>query len=136
VTLPVRACDSCRDNDDGRAERGGVLAPPPRRRLRRRRQLLRLRRDVGSPAPSSPCLGSRVMKGKVSGTLDAHLQTCLLVRYPVPQRSETRGRSEELLGRWLRARRAPRDSVVVATKVSKSPQILPLLRLLVCIVNL
>jgi hypothetical protein len=76
------------------------------------------------------------MKGKVSGTLDAHLQTCLLVRYPVPQRSETRGRSEELLGRWLRARRAPRDSVVVATKVSKSPQILPLLRLLVCIVNL
>lgn len=55
------------------------------------------------------------MKGSC---LDAHLQTCLLVRYPVPQRSETRGRSEELLGRWLRARRAPRDSVVVATKVA------------------
>ena len=38
--------------------------------------------------------------------------------YPVPQRRETRGRSEELLGRWLRARRAPRDQVVVATKVT------------------
>ena len=38
--------------------------------------------------------------------------------YPVPQRHETRGRSEELLGRWLRARRAPRDQVVVATKVT------------------
>jgi aryl-alcohol dehydrogenase-like predicted oxidoreductase len=37
--------------------------------------------------------------------------------YPVPQRSETNGRSEEILGRWLRARRAPRDQVVVATKV-------------------
>ncbi|XP_015697822.1 protein tas-like isoform X2 [Oryza brachyantha] len=38
--------------------------------------------------------------------------------YPVPQRSETQGRSEEFLGRWLRARRAPRDSVVLATKVA------------------
>ena len=38
--------------------------------------------------------------------------------YPVPQRRETSGRSEELLGRWLRARRAPRDQVVVATKVT------------------
>uniref|UniRef100_A0A0D9XUP9 NADP-dependent oxidoreductase domain-containing protein n=1 Tax=Leersia perrieri TaxID=77586 RepID=A0A0D9XUP9_9ORYZ len=38
--------------------------------------------------------------------------------YPVPQRRETQGRSEELLGRWLRARRVPRDSVVVATKVA------------------
>ncbi|GJN05021.1 hypothetical protein PR202_ga22616 [Eleusine coracana subsp. coracana] len=38
--------------------------------------------------------------------------------YPVPQRRETHGRSEELLGRWLRARRAPRDSVVIATKVA------------------
>jgi hypothetical protein len=37
--------------------------------------------------------------------------------YPVPQRGETNGRSEEILGRWLRARRAPRDQVVVATKV-------------------
>ncbi|CAN6168380.1 unnamed protein product [Urochloa humidicola] len=38
--------------------------------------------------------------------------------YPVPQRRETHGRSEELLGRWLRARRPPRDRVVVATKVA------------------
>ncbi|KAF0896809.1 hypothetical protein E2562_028106 [Oryza meyeriana var. granulata] len=38
--------------------------------------------------------------------------------YPVPQRRETHGRSEEFLGRWLRARRVPRDSVVVATKVA------------------
>uniref|UniRef100_A0A0E0J4Y8 NADP-dependent oxidoreductase domain-containing protein n=1 Tax=Oryza nivara TaxID=4536 RepID=A0A0E0J4Y8_ORYNI len=38
--------------------------------------------------------------------------------YPVPQRSETHGRSEEILGRWLRARWAPRDSVVLATKVA------------------
>ncbi|WVZ77779.1 hypothetical protein U9M48_025603 [Paspalum notatum var. saurae] len=38
--------------------------------------------------------------------------------YPVPQRSDTRGRSEEILGRWLRARGVPRDQVVVATKVA------------------
>ncbi|XP_051181335.1 uncharacterized protein [Lolium perenne] len=38
--------------------------------------------------------------------------------YPVPQRRETHGRSEELVGRWLRARRVPRDSVVLATKVA------------------
>ncbi|XP_047084525.1 protein tas-like [Lolium rigidum] len=38
--------------------------------------------------------------------------------YPVPQRRETYGRSEELVGRWLRARTVPRDSVVLATKVA------------------
>nr|CAB3445565.1 unnamed protein product [Digitaria exilis] len=38
--------------------------------------------------------------------------------YPVPQRRETHGRSEEILGRWLRAHRTPRDHVVVATKVA------------------
>jgi hypothetical protein len=115
-----------------------VLATPPRRRLRCRRQLLRLRRDVGSPAPSLipsrfpsifPRNASVSIKKEKRETprfesrdgLSAHLQTCLLARYPVPQRSETRGRSEELLGRWLRARRVPRDSVVVATKVSNDP---------------
>ncbi|KAF8064533.1 tas [Scenedesmus sp. PABB004] len=36
--------------------------------------------------------------------------------YPVPQRAQTQGRSEEFLGRWLRGR--PRESVVVATKVA------------------
>ncbi|KQJ87506.1 uncharacterized protein LOC100840354 [Brachypodium distachyon] len=38
--------------------------------------------------------------------------------YPVPQRRETHGRSEELLGRWMRARKVPRDGVVLATKVA------------------
>nr|CAB3503112.1 unnamed protein product [Digitaria exilis] len=55
--------------------------------------------------------------------------------YPVPQRRETHGRSEEILGRWLRARRPPRDHVVVATKVTASrrlpsPGSLRVLRLL------
>ncbi|XP_009778409.1 uncharacterized protein [Nicotiana sylvestris] len=38
--------------------------------------------------------------------------------YPVPQRAETHGRSEEYFGRWFRERKVPRDSVVLATKVS------------------
>ncbi|KAK4263326.1 hypothetical protein QN277_028756 [Acacia crassicarpa] len=38
--------------------------------------------------------------------------------YPVPQRAETQGRSEEYLGRWIRRRKIPRDQVVIATKVS------------------
>ncbi|KAI3472677.1 hypothetical protein Pfo_030846 [Paulownia fortunei] len=38
--------------------------------------------------------------------------------YPVPQRAETQGRSEEYLGRWIRSRNIPRDRVVLATKVS------------------
>lgn len=37
--------------------------------------------------------------------------------YPVPQRAETQGRSEEYLGRWVRDRKIPRDRVVIATKV-------------------
>lgn len=36
--------------------------------------------------------------------------------YPVPQRAETQGRSEAVLGAWLRGRR--RDDYVVATKVA------------------
>lgn len=36
--------------------------------------------------------------------------------YPVPQRPETQGRSEEYLGRWIRERRIPRNRVVLATK--------------------
>jgi hypothetical protein len=39
-------------------------------------------------------------------------------RYPVPQRAETQGRSEEYLGRWIRDRKISRDRVVLATKVS------------------
>ncbi|KAG8370682.1 hypothetical protein BUALT_Bualt13G0008700 [Buddleja alternifolia] len=38
--------------------------------------------------------------------------------YPVPQRAETQGRSEEYLGRWIRSRKISRDRVVIATKVS------------------
>ncbi|KAF2298610.1 hypothetical protein GH714_024315 [Hevea brasiliensis] len=38
--------------------------------------------------------------------------------YPVPQRAETQGRSEEYLGRWIRERKIPRDRVVLATKVT------------------
>uniref|UniRef100_A0A2P2MGI8 Uncharacterized protein MANES_05G070100 n=1 Tax=Rhizophora mucronata TaxID=61149 RepID=A0A2P2MGI8_RHIMU len=37
--------------------------------------------------------------------------------YPVPQRAETQGRSEEYFGRWVRERKVPRDRVVLATKV-------------------
>ncbi|CAL9203257.1 unnamed protein product [Musa hybrid cultivar] len=38
--------------------------------------------------------------------------------YPVPQRRETQGRSEEYIGRWMRARNVPRDRIVLATKVT------------------
>ncbi|KAJ8759756.1 hypothetical protein K2173_009857 [Erythroxylum novogranatense] len=38
--------------------------------------------------------------------------------YPVPQREETQGRSEEYFGRWVKERRIPRDRVVIATKVA------------------
>ncbi|EPS69064.1 hypothetical protein M569_05703, partial [Genlisea aurea] len=38
--------------------------------------------------------------------------------YPVPQRAETQGRSEEYLGYWARSRKLPRDSLVIASKVS------------------
>ncbi|XP_042987840.1 protein tas-like isoform X5 [Carya illinoinensis] len=38
--------------------------------------------------------------------------------YPVPQRAETQGRSEEYLGRWVRNRKISRDRVVLATKVT------------------
>jgi aryl-alcohol dehydrogenase-like predicted oxidoreductase len=63
--------------------------------------------------PLFPLLFPRNCSASVS------VQTCD-VRYPVPQRRETHGRSEELLGRWLRVRGAPRDSVVIATKVNTS----------------
>lgn len=38
--------------------------------------------------------------------------------YPVPQKAETQGRSEEYLGRWIRERKINRAKVVLATKVS------------------
>ncbi|WOK93337.1 hypothetical protein Cni_G02034 [Canna indica] len=38
--------------------------------------------------------------------------------YPVPQRRETQGRSEEYISSWMRARNVPRDRIVLATKVA------------------
>ncbi|KAL2510600.1 NAD(P)-linked oxidoreductase superfamily protein [Abeliophyllum distichum] len=38
--------------------------------------------------------------------------------YPVPQRVETQGKSEEYFGRWMRSRKIPRERVIFATKVS------------------
>ncbi|PON66254.1 Aldo/keto reductase/potassium channel subunit beta [Parasponia andersonii] len=38
--------------------------------------------------------------------------------YPVPQRVQTQGRSEEYLGRWIRDRKISRDHIVLATKVA------------------
>ncbi|WCJ21443.1 Voltage-gated potassium channel subunit beta-1 [Euphorbia peplus] len=38
--------------------------------------------------------------------------------YPVPQRAETHGRSEEYFGRWIRERKIPRHRVVLATKAT------------------
>ncbi|XVF80538.1 hypothetical protein PTKIN_Ptkin15bG0081500 [Pterospermum kingtungense] len=37
--------------------------------------------------------------------------------YPVPQRAETQGKSEEYLGLWVRKRKIFRERVVIATKV-------------------
>jgi aryl-alcohol dehydrogenase-like predicted oxidoreductase len=37
--------------------------------------------------------------------------------YPVPQRAETQGRTEEYVGRWLKQSKYSRDHVVLATKV-------------------
>ncbi|KAL6754151.1 NADP-dependent oxidoreductase domain-containing protein [Haematococcus lacustris] len=37
--------------------------------------------------------------------------------YPVPQRGETSGDSERIIGQWMRQRGVPRQSVVLATKV-------------------
>lgn len=44
--------------------------------------------------------------------------TFSVLRYPVPQRAETQGRSEEYLGRWIKRRKIPRDRIVLATKVA------------------
>ncbi|XP_073225839.1 uncharacterized protein [Cicer arietinum] len=38
--------------------------------------------------------------------------------YPVPQRGDTCGKSEEYLGRWIKHRNIPRDRLVLATKVA------------------
>ncbi|KAK8588267.1 hypothetical protein V6N12_022720 [Hibiscus sabdariffa] len=38
--------------------------------------------------------------------------------YPVPQRAETQGKSEEYVGQWVRSRNISRDRVVISTKVA------------------
>ncbi|XP_020101227.1 protein tas isoform X2 [Ananas comosus] len=38
--------------------------------------------------------------------------------YPVPQHRTTQGRSEEYISRWMRARKVPRDRIILATKVT------------------
>ncbi|KAJ4805222.1 NAD(P)-linked oxidoreductase superfamily protein [Rhynchospora pubera] len=38
--------------------------------------------------------------------------------YPVPQRRDTHGRSEEYLGRWIKDQKIPRNRVILATKVA------------------
>ncbi|MEZ5444951.1 MAG: NADP(H)-dependent aldo-keto reductase [Gammaproteobacteria bacterium] len=47
--------------------------------------------------------------------------------YPVPARAETYGRTEEIIGRWLRARRN-RERVVLATKVCGRADWVPWIR--------
>ncbi|MCG3201574.1 MAG: Protein tas [Gammaproteobacteria bacterium] len=47
--------------------------------------------------------------------------------YPVPQRAETYGRTEEIIGRWLRARRN-REQVVLATKICGRADWVPWIR--------
>ena len=38
--------------------------------------------------------------------------------YPVPPRPETQGRTEEYIGTWLKANRAERAKIVLATKIA------------------
>lgn len=47
--------------------------------------------------------------------------------YPVPQRAETCGRTEEIIGRWLRARRN-REQIVLATKICGRADWVPWIR--------
>ena len=76
---------------------------------------------------SRVCLGTMTF-GEQTAPADAHRQLDLAVdrgvnfidtaeAYPVPPRAETSGRTETIIGEWLRARGA-RDRVVLATKVA------------------
>ena len=75
---------------------------------------------------SSVCLGTMTF-GQQNSESEAHAQLdAAFARgvnfidaaemYPVPARAETYGRTESIVGSWLRGR--PRDSVVLATKVA------------------
>lgn len=75
---------------------------------------------------SSACLGTMTF-GQQNSQAEAHAQLdAAFARgvnfidaaemYPVPARADTYGRTESIVGSWLRGR--PRDSVVLATKVA------------------
>src|SRR6476660_5173268 len=75
---------------------------------------------------SQVCLGTMTW-GEQNSESDAHAQLERAVAhgvnfidtaemYPVPPRATTQGRTEAILGRWLRGR--PRADVVIATKVA------------------
>ena len=75
---------------------------------------------------SEICLGTMTF-GEQNNEAEAHAQLDLAFAhgvnfidvaemYPVPPRAETQGRSETIVGTWLR--RQPRDRVVLATKVT------------------
>lgn len=75
---------------------------------------------------SSVCLGTMTF-GQQNSEAEAHAQLDAAFdrgvnfidaaeMYPVPARADTYGRTETIVGSWLRRR--PRDSVVVATKVA------------------
>eukprot|EP00850_Spirogloea_muscicola_P000923 SM000003S11168 [mRNA] locus=s3:1322521:1325105:- [translate_table: standard] len=48
--------------------------------------------------------------------------------YPVPQRASTQGRSEEYVGRWMRAAGVSRDRIIIATKVTGPSGQMPWIR--------
>ena len=75
---------------------------------------------------SSVCLGTMTF-GQQNSEAEAHAQLDMAFArgvnfidaaemYPVPARADTYGRTESIVGAWLRGR--PRDSVVLATKVA------------------
>lgn len=85
-------------------------------------------RKLGADGPSVSeiCLGTMTW-GEQNSEKEAHEQLDCAVScgvnfidaaemYPVPPRAETQGRTEAILGSWLR--RQPRDKLVVATKIT------------------
>lgn len=76
---------------------------------------------------SAICLGSMTW-GEQNTEAQGHAQLDLALErgvnfvdaaemYPIPPRAETQGRTEEIIGTWLEARKC-RDKVIVATKVA------------------
>lgn len=86
---------------------------------------------------SELCLGTMTW-GEQNSEADAHAQLDFALArginfidtaemYPLPTRAETYGRTEEIIGRWLRARRN-REQVVLATKVCGRSDSVPWIR--------